>query len=50
MRKIDHDRELYECECGKTYWSYSALYVHAMVKHNVKLSFSKKSGKVVKFK
>ena len=31
MRKIDHDRELYECECGKTYWSYSALYVHAMM-------------------
>ena len=26
------------CSCGKSYINYSSLYVHMMVKHNVKIS------------
>lgn len=35
--------EYFVCECGKKYLSYSALYVHARIKHNVKLTSSSKS-------
>ena len=37
-------RESFFCECGKKYLSYPALYVHARIKHNIKLT-SKNNSK-----
>ena len=57
-RTIKHEvaHELYDCECGKSYLTFAALYLHAKFKHNLKLSNRKtdnnykveeKSGKTV---
>ena len=31
-------RKKFPCSCGKSYMNYSSLYVHAMVKHNRKIT------------
>ena len=36
------NKETYVCECGKKYLSFPALYVHARIKHNLKLSCKQK--------
>ena len=35
-------KETFLCECGKKYLSFPALYVHARIKHNLKLSCKQK--------
>ncbi len=42
-RLMESAKEVYSCECGKKYLTFSALYLHAKIKHNVRLS-TKKSG------
>jgi hypothetical protein len=41
---MESAKEVYSCECGKKYLTFSALYLHAKIKHNVRLS-TKKSVK-----
>ena len=45
-RVIKHEmaQELYNCECGKSYLTFAALYLHAKFKHSIKLSNRKTDG------
>ena len=31
-------KQLFECECGKNYWNYPALYLHFKRVHKMKIS------------
>lgn len=40
-RRRSEAQELFNCECGKTYLTFSALYLHAKLKHNKRLTNKK---------
>lgn len=40
-RRRSEAEELFICECGKTYLTFSALYLHVKLKHNMRLTNKK---------
>lgn len=41
--KLEETSEIFYCQCGKNYLTFSALYLHARNKHNVKLTTKRSS-------
>lgn len=36
--KTVNKKQVFECECGKNYWNYPALYLHFKRVHKMKIS------------